>query len=257
MGMTKVKTPEQIKAMRESCHILGLILKELEDMTVPGITPMDLERRAEELCAKYKVRPAFKGYHGYPYILCTSVNDQVVHAFPTEVPLQEGDILSIDGGVVVSGMVSDSAVAVVVGQKTSDLAQRLVDTCIKAMWAGIHQVKDGCRVGDIGHAIQRVVEDAGFTVITELTGHGIGENMHEAPYILNYGEPGKGTQLRAGMTIAIEPIICTGKNAIETLDDDWTLVTTDGSLAMQHEHTVLITKTGYEVLSLRPGEKEV
>lgn len=253
--MTKVKTPEQIKAMRESCRILGLILKELEEMAVPGVSTMDLERRAAELCAQYKVRPAFKGFHGYPYILCTSVNDQVVHAFPTETPLQEGDILSIDGGVVVQGMVSDSAVATVVGGKASDTAQRLVDTCIKAMWAGIHQVKDGVRIGDIGHAIQTVVEEAGFTVIPELTGHGIGENMHEPPYILNYGEPGKGTELKAGMTIAIEPIICTGKPDIETLDDDWTIVTEDGGLAMQHEHTILITKTGYEVLSLRPGEK--
>ncbi len=255
MGMTKVKTPEQIKAMRESCRILGLILKELEEMTVPGITTMDLERRAAELCEKYKVRPAFKGFHGYPYILCTSVNDEVVHTFPNEIPLEEGDILSIDGGVVVQGMVSDSAVAVVVGGKTSDVAQGLVDTCIKAMWAGIRQVKDGCHIGDIGHAVQTVVEGAGYTVIPDLTGHGIGEEMHEQPYITNYGEPGKGFQLKAGMTIAIEPIICVGKPEIETLDDDWTIVTVDGSLSMQHEHTVLVTKTGYEVLSLRPGEK--
>ncbi len=255
--MTKVKTPEQIKAMRESCRILGLILKELETMTVPGISTMDLERRAVELCEHYKVRSAFKGFHGYPYVLCTSVNDEVVHTFPNEIPLKEGDILSIDGGVVYGGMVSDSAVAVVVGGKTTDVAQRLVDTCIKAMWAGIRQVKDGCRIGDIGHAVQTVVEDAGFTVIAELTGHGIGETMHEPPYILNYGEPGTGTQLRAGMTIAIEPIICVGKPDIETLDDDWTIVTEDGSLAIQHEHTVLITKTGFEVLSLRPGEKMI
>lgn len=255
MAMTKVKGPEEIKAMRESCRILGLILKELEAIAVPGASTMDLERRAEALCAEYGVRSAFKGYHGYPYVLCTSVNEEVVHTFPKERPLQKGDILSIDGGVVYKGMVSDSAVAVVVGGESSDVAQRLVETCIKAMWAGIRQVKDGCHIGDIGHAVQTVVEDAGFTVIKELTGHGIGENMHEPPYIMNYGEPGKGTQLKAGMTIAIEPIICTGKDEIETLDDDWTIITTDGSLAIQHEHTVLVTKTGFEVLSLRPGEK--
>ncbi len=254
MGMTRVKSPEQLKSMRESCHILSLILKELEEMTVPGISTMDLERRAEELCVKYKVISAFKGFHGYPYVLCTSVNDEVVHAFPNNHILKEGDILSIDGGVVVNGMVSDSAVAVIVGGKTTPVAQALVDTCIQALWAGIKQVKANCHIGDIGHAVQTVVEAAGFHVIQELTGHGIGEEMHEQPYILNYGEPGEGTQLRAGMTICIEPIISAGKPAIETIDDDWTIVTRDHSLSMQHEHTILVTETGYEVLTLRPGE---
>lgn len=255
MGMTKVKTTEQIRAAKESGRILGLILAELEKMVVPGITTEELDRRSEELCIKYGVRPGFKGFHGYPATICTPVNDEVVHTIPSKHPLKAGDILTIDGGVVVNDMNSDSAVAIVVGGKTSDLAQRLVDTCIKAMWAGIHQIKDGCRIGDIGHAIQTVVEDAGFTVIAELTGHGIGESLHEQPYILNYGDAGTGTQLRAGMTVAIEPIICAGNGRIETLDDDWNIVTQDGSLAIQHEHTVLVTHKGYEVLTLRPGEK--
>lgn len=255
MAMTKVKSPQEIKAMRESCRILGLILHELEQMVEPGISTMDLERKAEELCKKYQVRPGFKGYHGYPAILCTSVNDEAVHAIPNTAKLNEGDILSIDCGVIVDGMNSDSAIAMVVGQKASEQARQLVDTCIKAMWAGIKQVKDGCHIGDIGEAVQNVVEGAGFTVIQDLTGHGIGEGLHEPPYILNYGEAGKGFQLKAGMTIAIEPIICAGNGQIETLDDDWTIVTEDQSLAIQHEHTILVTQTGYEVLSLRPGEK--
>lgn len=255
MAMTKVKSQQEIKAAKESGRILGLILGELEKMVVPGITTLELDLKAEELCQKYKVRPGFKGYHGYPAILCTPVNDEAVHTIPCDRPLEEGDILSIDGGVIVEGMNSDSAVAIVVGEQASDLAKRLVETSIKALWAGIAQVKDGCRVGDIGHAIQTVVEDAGFNVIAELTGHGIGASLHEPPYIMNYGEAGTGAQLRAGMTIAIEPIICAGNGKIETLDDDWNIVTQDGSLAIQAEHTVLITQKGCEVLTLRPGEQ--
>ena len=257
MAMTKVKTPEELKAMRQSCRILGLILHELETMVAPGISTMDLERKAEELCKKYQVQPGFKGYHGYPAILCTSVNDEAVHAIPNEAKLKEGDILSIDCGVIVGGMNSDSAIAMVVGKEAPDLAKRLVEACIKAMWAGIKQVKEGCHIGDIGEAVQNVVEGAGFTVIPDLTGHGIGASLHEPPYILNYGEAGKGFELKAGMTIAIEPIICTGNGKIDTLDDDWTIVTQDGSLAIQHEHTILVTQKGYEVLSLRPEEKEM
>jgi methionyl aminopeptidase len=255
MGMTKVKTREELKAMRETCRILGLILHELEGMVVPGISTMDLERKAEELCKKYQVQPGFKGYHGYPAILCTSVNDEAVHAIPNERKLNEGDILSIDCGVIVDGMNSDSALALVVGKNGSEQARMLVETSIRALWAGIKEVKDGCPIGNIGEAVQKVVEGAGFTVIQDLTGHGIGKGLHEQPYILNYGTAGKGFVLKAGMTIAIEPIICTGNGKIETLDDNWTIVTEDGSLAIQAEHTILVTEQGYEVLSLRPGEK--
>jgi len=255
MGMTPVKNPDEIHSMRESGRLLGLILHELELYCEPGMSTLDLEHKAEELFSRYHALPGFRGYQGYPAILCTSVNEEVVHAIPNKHPLKKGDILSIDCGVIVKGLNTDSAIAMVVGGETTPEAQAMVDTCIKAMWAGIHQVKHGCRVGDIGHAIQTVVEDAGFTVIPDLTGHGIGYNLHERPYILNYGDQGRGEQLRAGMTIAIEPIICMGESAIETLDDDWTIVTSDGSLSIQHEHTILITDKGFEVLSLRPGEK--
>lgn len=254
-GKVSIKTPNQIRAMRESCRFLALILAELEAYLEPGMSTMDLERKAEELFKKYGVQPGFKGYNGYPHILCTSVNDEVVHAIPNKIPMQKGDILSIDCGVILDGMNSDSAIAAVVGGETTPEAQRLVDTCITALWRGVEQAKPGNHVGDIGHAIQTVVENAGFSVIRELTGHGIGTNLHEPPYVCNYGEPGEGEELVPGMCIAIEPIISLGNPAIETLDDDWTIITQDGSLAIQHEHTLLITEKSYEVLTLRAGEK--
>lgn len=254
-GKGSIKTEREIQAMRQSCKFLALILAELEKYLEPGMSTMDLEIKAEELFKKYQVQPGFKGYKGYPNILCTSVNDEVVHTIPNKIPLQKGDILSIDCGVLYDQMNSDSAIAVVVGNETAPEAQRLVDTCIKALWAGVAQAKAGNHVGDIGHAIQTVVEDAGFSVIEELTGHGIGYTLHEPPYILNYGKAGEGDELLAGMCIAIEPIICMGRPDIETLDDNWTIITEDGSLAIQHEHTLLITKNGHEVLTLRPGEK--
>ena len=253
--MTPVKTDQEIHAARESGRFLGLILKELEEYLAPGMSTHDLELKAEELFKKYQVKPGFKGYHGYPAILCTAVNEQVVHAIPNKIPLQEGDILSIDCGVIIDGINSDSAIAMVVGQKASPLAQRLVDTAIEALWAGIAQVHDLCRVGDISHAVETVIRREGFNVVKELTGHGIGRSLHEKPYICNYGKAGTGDILRSGMTIAIEPIFAAGRPEIVTLEDDWTIVTRDGSLSIQHEHTVLITDEGCEVLSLRPGEK--
>lgn len=257
MGMTRVKNTQELKDMRESCRLLGLILSELEKVLEPGMSTWDLEHKAEDLFARYHAQPGFKGYHGYPNILCTSVNDAVVHALPNKHPLLKGDILSIDCGVIVNGMNSDSAIAMVVGGEADPHAQKLVDACIQALWAGVAEVKAHCHIGDIGHAIQTVVEAAGFHVIKELTGHGIGYKLHERPYILNYGQRGKGEELLAGMTVAIEPIISMGKPAIETLDDDWTIVTRDQSLSIQHEHTILVTEKGCEVLTLRPTETPV
>lgn len=255
MSKLTPKNAREIAAMRESGKALGQILKELEAYTQPGRSTLDLEHKAEELFKKYQVQPGFKGYHGYPNILCTSVNDEVVHSIPNPVPLQTGDILSIDCGVVVDGMNTDSAVAVIVGGESTPETTRFVKTCIEALWKGIAQAKPGNHIGDIGHAIQTLVEVAGFSIVKELTGHGIGYTLHEPPYVLNYGSPGKGDQLFPGLTIAIEPIIAMGKSDIETLDDDWTIITKDASLAIQHEHTILITEKGCEVLTLREGEK--
>ncbi|MFA6024156.1 MAG: type I methionyl aminopeptidase [Candidatus Gracilibacteria bacterium] len=254
-GKVSIKTPNQIRAMRESGKALAVILSELEKVLEVGMSTMDLERKAEELFKRYQVQPGFKGYNGYPNILCTSVNDEVVHTIPNKIPMQKGDILSIDCGVIIDGMNSDSAVACIVGNETISEAKRLVDTCITALWSGVAQAKPGNHVGDIGHAIQTIVEAAGFSIIRELTGHGIGTRLHEPPFVCNYGEPGEGEELVPGMCIAIEPIIAMGRPEIQTLDDDWTIITEDGSLAIQHEHTLLITDRGNEILTLREGEK--
>ncbi|MFA5854835.1 MAG: type I methionyl aminopeptidase [Candidatus Gracilibacteria bacterium] len=251
----KIKSAQEISAMRESGKILGKILKDLSDYLEPGMSTLDLEKKAEELFVRYGARPSFKGYMGYPNILCTSVNDEVVHSIPNDIPMGKGDILSIDCGAEMSGMHTDSAVAVIVGGETSPLAKRLVDTCISALFAAISTVKAGTRLGDIGHAIQSIVEANGFTIIRDLTGHGIGHTVHEEPCVLNYGSAGKGEILPAGATIAIEPIISAGRGAIETLDNDWTIVTRDGSLSIQHEHTILVTEKGCEILTRRPGEE--
>lgn len=247
------KSAKEIAAMRKAGKILGEILAKLEKLVRPGITTLYLEKEAEKLFDQYNVKPGFRGYHGYPAILCTSVNEEVVHSIPAKRVLNEGDILSIDCGVIIDGLNTDSAVACIVGQASPEV-KKFVDTCIKAMWAGIKQVKPGNRVGDIGNAIESVVRKNGFGIVRELTGHGIGYKLHEEPYVYNYGKAHSGPALKPGMTIAIEPIITMGSPKIKTLDDNWTISTTDGSWGMQHEHTILITETGYEVLSLRPGE---
>lgn len=249
------KNPAEIQSMRRGGKILAAILSELEAMVAPGVSTWDLEKRAEQLFEEHGVQPGFKGYHGYPAILCTSVNNEVVHSIPNKQPMEKGDILSIDCGVILDGLNTDSAVAVVVGGETEPEVQKFVDCCIRALWAGIKQVKPGNRIGDIGHAIEKVVRDGGFKVVPELTGHGIGYKLHEPPYVYNYGKRGKGLALKPGMTIAIEPIIVMGSPKIETLNDEWTIVTKDDSLGIQHEHTVLVTETGYEVLTLREGEQ--
>ncbi len=248
-----IKNEKEIAAMRVGGKILGEILAALEKMVAPGVTPLMLEAEAERLFKSYGVKSGCKGYHGYPNILCVSVNEQVVHAIPTDIPLKEGDVLSIDCVSIYDDLNTDSAVAVGVGT-LAPISDRLIKTCIQAMWAGIDQVKPGNRIGDISHAIEQVVKNGGFKVVKELTGHGIGYTMHEDPYVPNQGSRGQGALLRPGMTIAIEPIISIGSPKIRELKDHWTLVTIDDSWSMQHEHTVLVTDTGFEVLTLRPNE---
>lgn len=248
-----IKNEAEIQAMREGGKILGQILSELVPLVVPGNSTMDIERAAEKLFEKYNVVPGFKGYHGYPAILCTSVNDEAVHTIPNDRPLEEGDLINIDCGVLHKKLNTDSAMALTVGKASPEI-EHFKDTCIRALWAGIRQVKPGNRVGDIGHAIANVARDAGYSIIKELTGHGVGYTLHEEPHVFNFGKRGKGAALKPGMVIAIEPILAMGNGAIETLEDGWNIVTKDGSPAIQHEHTVLVTETGYEILTLRPGE---
>lgn len=252
-----IKTAAEIDAMRKGGKILAAILKELSEFLQPGHSTMDLERKAEELFAHYNVTPGFKGYHGFPAILCTAVNDEIVHGIPNEKPMKRGDIVNVDCGVIYKDLNTDSCVALVVGGETDPESQRLVDTCIQALWKGIAQVKPGNKVGDIGYAIESHVKSKGFNIVKELTGHGIGYKLHEEPYVPNWGKKGKGAALIPGMVIAIEPIIVAGSPQNKTLADEWTIVTKDGKRAMQHEHTVLVTETGYEVLTLREGENQL
>jgi methionyl aminopeptidase len=248
------KNPAEIESMRKGGKILGEILEKLEAAVEPGVSTLDLERMAEQLFKEYGVKPGFKGYHGYPAILCTSVNNAVVHSIPNDTPMKEGDILSIDCGVILDDLNTDSAVAVIVGKGQPEV-ERFVNTCIRALWAGIREVKPGNRLGDIGHAIEKVTKDAGYKVVPELTGHGIGYKLHEEPYVFNYGKRGKGMVLKPGMTLALEPILVTGGTEIVTIEDGWTIESKDGGLGIQHEHTILVTESGVEVLTLRPTEK--
>lgn len=249
-----IKNEAEIEAMRKGGKILAQVLKSLEDYLQPGMTTMDLEKKAQELIDGFNVTPGFKGYHGYPACLCTSVNEEAVHTIPSNKKLNKGDIINVDCGVIYKGLYADSAIALVVGGETDPETQHFVDTTKKALWAGIKQVKPGNRVGDIGNAVQNVVEGAGYSIIKELTGHGIGYNLHEEPHVYNYGKKGKGPALKPGMVIAIEPITAMGSPRIVTLEDGWNIVMEDGKKALQHEHTVLVTETGYEVLTLREGE---
>ncbi|MBI4127182.1 type I methionyl aminopeptidase [Candidatus Peregrinibacteria bacterium] len=251
--LTKIKSAKEIESMRRGGKILGEILAALEKFVRPGITTQDIENESLRLFKHYGVQAGFKGYNGYPATLCVAVNEEVVHTIPGKRVLREGDILSIDCGVLLDGLNTDSAVAIIVG-RTSPEIKKFVDTCIRAAWAGIKQVKPGNRVGDIGHAIEEVVKRGGYSIIPELTGHGIGEHLHEEPYVYNYGKAHTGMSLKPGMTIAIEPILAMGSPKIYTDRDGWNILTRDGSFGIQHEHTVLVTESGVEVLTLRPGE---
>jgi methionyl aminopeptidase len=251
-----IKTPEEIEAIRQSGEILGKIMSALQTKLVPGVTTQDLEDLAQELFKKYDAIPSFQGYHGFPAALCTAVNDEVVHTIPNDKPLKAGDLISIDCGCTYKGMITDSAMARFIGdenaakQEAYDFAQ----SCIRALWAGINMVKPGAQFGDISHAIGKSVRNDGYSIVKELTGHGVGHKLHEDPTIPNHGKPGTGAVLEPGMTFALEPIITMGSPEIKTLEDGWNIITKDGSLACQHEHTILVTEEGNEVLTLRPGD---
>jgi len=236
--------------MRKGGKILGNLLKTLKESAKPGITTEYLDQLTIQICSEKGVIPTFLGYKGYPATICASVNDEVVHAIPNKRPLQNGDLLSIDCGVTCEGMIVDAAVSLIVGGRENKLAQKLINTAENALFAGIDQIKPGNNIGDIGFAVQEIVHKAGFSVIKELTGHGVGKKLHEEPIINNFGSRGSGPAIKPGMTFAVEPIISAGSRFIQTLDDDWTIITKDGSLAVQVEHTILVTPQGNEILTL-------
>lgn len=235
--------------MRRAGEVTRDVLQLVRGLVKPGVTTFDLEKAAVARLDELGIKAAFKGYHGYPCALCTSVNSEVVHGIPnTKRVLNEGDIVSIDFGVVVDGYYGDSAITVPVGNIAPGTA-RLLDVTKKSLHAGIAVVKPGATLGDVGAAVQGVVEKEGFSVVRDFVGHGIGVHMHEDPQVPNYGEAGRGMKLKVGMVIAIEPMVNAGKPDVQVLDDGWTAVTKDGSMSAHFEHTVAVTSTGARILT--------
>lgn len=234
--------------MRVSCQMVAEILQELSTLVVPGVTTWDLDRLAEESCLKRKAVPAFKGYGGFPCSICASPNHTVVHGFATKEPLDAGDIISIDFGVLYDGFYGDSAVTLPVGTVDDD-KKKLMAVTKASLDAGIQVVGPGVFLSDVSSAIQEVVEAAGFSVVREFVGHGIGRSLHEDPQIPNYGKPGFGPKLKAGMVLAIEPMVNAGTHHVQVLDDGWTAVTQDGRPSAHFEHSVAVTEAGAEILT--------
>lgn len=247
------KSQAELEKMHRAGLVVWKILTELRQMVRPGITTMDLEHYAERRVGEEDSRAAFKGYRGFPCVLCTSINDEVVHGIPSpKRRVAEGDILSIDFGVEVEGYYGDAALTVPVG-KISDELERLLRVTRESLDHAIDQARPGNRLSDISHAVQSWVEGHGYSVVRELVGHGIGTRMHEDLQLPNYGEPGRGPRLREGMTLAIEPMVTAGGAAIRVLDDDWTAATADGSYSAHFEHTVAVTADGPWILT-RPRD---
>ena len=250
----QVKTPDQLARMREAGLVVARTLKVLADAVAPGITTADLDAIAEREIRGAGALPSFLGYHGYPASICTSVNEHIVHGIPDPAQrLRDGDIISIDCGAILDGWHGDAALTVPVGE-ISPADQALLDACQTALWAGLGQARDGNRLSDISSAIERSISSAGrYGIIREYTGHGIGTQMHMEPAIPNYGPPGHGPRLAAGMALAIEPMITVGGEQIIELADGWTVVSADASRAAHFEHTVAITPDGPWVLTAEDG----
>ena len=249
------KSPEEIDRMRRAGRLVGHTLSRLVEAVRPGITLLELDALAEKEIRDGGGIPSFLGYHGFPATLCLSPNDWIVHGIPNGYVLQDGDILSIDCGAIVDGWHGDAAVTVPVGQ-VDDAARRLIETTERAMWAGIAQVRAGNRLSDIGHAVEKVAAAPGYGVVREYVGHGIGTRMHEEPQVPNYGRPGRGLRLEAGLALAIEPMVNEGSPDTRVLEDGWTVVTRDGSRSAHFEHTVAITPDGPEVFTLLDGARQ-
>lgn len=246
--MILLKSPQELAKMEVANRIVAEVLEGIKERVAPGVETRELDELAEEMCRRRKVEPAFKGYRGYPRSICISVNEEIVHGIPGPRRIKAGDVVSLDFGVKYQGYYGDAAVTVAVGE-VSPRARQLMETTEQALYAGISQAKMGKRLTDISHAVQTVVEGAGFGVIREFVGHGIGRSLHEDPQIPNFGPPGRGPLLQAGMTLAIEPMTSMGAWQVKILKDGWTAVTQDGSCAAHYEHTVAVTENGPWILS--------
>lgn len=247
--MIIIKNNDQIDFMRKAGRVVAETLLLLEDKIKPGITTAELDKIAEEFITKHGARPSFKGLYGFPASLCISVNNQVVHGIPGAYSLQEGDIISVDCGACLNGFHGDAARTFPVGNVSQE-AQRLIDVTKDCFFEGIKFAQIGNRLSDISHEIQKYVEDSGFSVVRDFVGHGIGRSVHEDPEVPNFGRPGRGPKLTAGMVLAIEPMVNVGSYKVKTLRDQWTVVTSDGSLSAHYENTVAILPDGPEILTL-------
>jgi methionyl aminopeptidase len=243
-----LKSPAEIEKMRTAGRMVAEILAGLRELVAPGVTLIELDAYAEREALKRKAKPAFKGYSGFPFSLCCSVNEQVVHGFPSSRQLKEGDIVSLDYGVVYGGYYGDAAITVPVG-KISDVAARLIKATEESLYRAIELADTSHRLSDISHAVQAYVEARGFSVVRDFVGHGIGKELHEGPQIANFGNPGKGPKLKAGMVLAIEPMINEKGYEVKVLEDGWTAVTVDGGLSCHFEHTVAVTEEGPQILT--------
>lgn len=246
--MIVLKSPQEIERMRVPCRIVAEVLQILKGTAQPGTTTLSLNQSAEKEAVRRGAKPAFKGYSGYPFALCCSLNEQVVHGMPSGRKLVEGDILSIDFGVIYDGYFGDAALTLAIGA-VSDKAQRLIKTTEESLSVAINEARPGNRLSDISYAVQSYVEARGYSVVRDFVGHGIGKNLHEGPQIPNFGQPGRGVKLKAGMVLAIEPMINEKGHEVSVLDDGWTAVTCDGGLSAHFEHTVAITEDGPEILT--------
>jgi methionyl aminopeptidase len=244
------RSSAEIEKMRQSGRIVREVLEMLRGMVRAGISTMDLERAAEKKIAALGAKPAFKGYYEYPCVLCTSINQEIVHGIPSEKRiLKDGDIVSIDCGVVLDGYYGDAAVTVAVGTEVKPEVKKLLEVTEASLYRGIEQARAGNNVGDVGAAVQEYVESNGFSVVRDFVGHGIGTRLHEEPQVPNYGTRGQGVKLREGMVIAIEPMVNSGKPGARVLADKWTAVTEDGSFSAHFEHCVAVTKDGPVILT--------
>jgi len=246
--MIKIKTEKEIGVMAQGGKILAKIMKELIKMAKPGITTKDLDKAAEGLVFKFGAKPSFKNYLGFPATLCTCLNEELVHCIPSARKINEGDILSLDMGIIYQGFHSDMAVTIPIGQANPE-ALRLIRVTKKALKRGINKIKPGNTFGDIGNTIQRYVESQGFSVIRDLCGHGIGKDLHEDPEISNYGKRGTGPKIEEGMVFCIEPMVAMGDWQVKKAQDNYGFQTKDNSLCAHFEHTIALTKQGVRILT--------
>ncbi len=246
--MIVLKKPPEAEAMRECGRAAASAMRKMSEAIRPGVTTAELDQIGELALAENGATASFKGYRGYPAAVCISVNDEVVHGIPSDRALVEGDIVTLDIGAYKNGFHTDHAATFPVGE-ISAAAKRLISITQESLNQGIAQAKPGKRISDISHTVQTYVEKNGYSIVRDLTGHGIGRNLHEDPSVPNFGKPGAGPRIQAGMTFCIEPMVCAGKYRVKTLDDHWTVVTADGSLAAHFEHTVLVTESGPELLT--------